>query len=129
MVEERQQALMTSRSTPCSTGTPEARERAQRRALLRAARPSKQNGGTSNVEVVMPGFLDRAKEQAQSALNQGKQKVDEVQQQRAGNDLLKQLGAAYYAERRGSGTPDATQKALSALEAHIAAHGDGFLRG
>ncbi|MFD9483083.1 hypothetical protein [Streptomyces sp. NPDC059991] len=77
----------------------------------------------------MPGFLDRAKEQAQSALNQGKQKVDEVQQQRAGNDLLKQLGAAYYAERRGSGTPEATQQALSALEAHVAAHGDGFLRG
>ncbi|OAR22775.1 hypothetical protein A8W25_24680 [Streptomyces sp. ERV7] len=76
----------------------------------------------------MPGFLDRAKEQAQSALNQGKQKVDEVQAQRAGNDLLKQLGAAYYAERRGSGTPDATQQVLSALEAHIAAHGDGFLR-
>lgn len=77
----------------------------------------------------MPGFLDRAKEQAQSALNQGKQKVDEVQAQRAGGDLLKKLGAAYYAERRGSGTPDATQQALTALEAHIATHGDGFLRG
>jgi hypothetical protein len=76
----------------------------------------------------MSGFLDRAKEQAQSALQQGRQKVDEVQQQRAGNDLLKKLGAAYYAERRGTGTPDATQQALSALEAHIAAHGDGFLR-
>ncbi|CAM5354086.1 MULTISPECIES: hypothetical protein [Streptomyces] len=77
----------------------------------------------------MAGFLDRAKEQAQSALNQGKQKVDEVQQQRAGNDLLKKLGAAYYAERRGSGSAQATQEALSALEAHIATHGDGFLRG
>ncbi|MEV5593109.1 hypothetical protein [Streptomyces sp. NPDC052496] len=77
----------------------------------------------------MAGFLDRAKEQAQSALNQGKQKVDEVQQQRAGNDLLKKLGAAYYAERRGSGSSQATQEALSALEAHIATHGDGFLRG
>ncbi|WP_149830230.1 hypothetical protein [Streptomyces tailanensis] len=77
----------------------------------------------------MSGFLDRAKEQAQSALQQGKQKVDEVQQQRVGGELLKRLGAAYYAERRGSGTPDATQQALSALEAHIAAHGDGFLRG
>ncbi|MGW2597966.1 hypothetical protein [Streptomyces klenkii] len=77
----------------------------------------------------MAGFLDRAKEQAQSALNQGKQKVDEVQQQRAGNDLLKKLGAAYYAERRGSGSAQATQDALSALEAHIASHGDGFLRG
>ncbi|GGV17226.1 hypothetical protein GCM10010260_65870 [Streptomyces filipinensis] len=77
----------------------------------------------------MAGFLDRAREQAQSALNQGKQKVDELQQQRAGNDLLKQLGAAYYAERRGSGAAEATQQALTALEAHIAAHGDGFLHG
>ncbi|PSJ29748.1 hypothetical protein B7P34_05715 [Streptosporangium nondiastaticum] len=77
----------------------------------------------------MAGFLDRAKAQAQEALSQGKQKVDEVQAQRAGGDLLKKLGAAYYAEKRGSGTPDATQQALSALEAHIATHGDGFLRG
>ncbi|MFD9903832.1 hypothetical protein [Streptomyces sp. NPDC059063] len=77
----------------------------------------------------MAGFLDRAKEQAQSALQQGKQKVDEVQAQRAGNDLLKKLGAAYYAEKRGSGSDRATQDALSALEAHIATHGDGFLRG
>ncbi|WP_282791304.1 hypothetical protein [Streptomyces sp. CC224B] len=76
----------------------------------------------------MAGFLDRAREQVQQGLNQGKQKLDDVQAQRAGNDLLKQLGAAYYAERRGSGTPDATQQALSALEAHIATHGDGFLR-
>lgn len=77
----------------------------------------------------MAGFLDRAREQVQQGLTQGKQKLDDVQAQRAGNDLLKQLGAAYYAERRGSGTPDATQQALSALEAHIATHGDGFLRG
>lgn len=76
----------------------------------------------------MAGFLDRAREQVQQGLTQGKQKLDDVQAQRAGNDLLKQLGAAYYAERRGSGTPDATQQALSALEAHIATHGDGFLR-
>ncbi|WP_030806371.1 hypothetical protein [Streptomyces sp. NRRL S-337] len=77
----------------------------------------------------MSGFLDRAKEQAQSALNQGKQKVEEVQQHRVGGDLLKKLGAAYYAEKRGSGTPEATQQALNALEAHISAHGDGFLHG
>ncbi|MGW2409410.1 hypothetical protein ACWCXK_33600 [Streptomyces sp. NPDC001739] len=77
----------------------------------------------------MSGFLDRAKEQAQSALNQGKQKVEEVQQHRLGSDLLKKLGAAYYAEKRGSGTPEATQKALNALEAHLNAHGDAFLHG
>ncbi|MEU2741197.1 hypothetical protein ACFZDJ_16290 [Streptomyces sp. NPDC007896] len=76
----------------------------------------------------MAGFLDRAKEQAQRGLTQGKQKLDEVQAQRAGGDLLKRLGAAYYAERRGSGSPEATQQALQALESHIAANGDAFLR-
>lgn len=76
----------------------------------------------------MSGFLDRAKEQARHGLEAGKQKVDEVQQHRAGNDLLKKLGAAYFAERRGSGTPEATQDALNTLEAHVNAHGDTFLR-
>jgi len=76
----------------------------------------------------MTGFLDRAKEQAQRGLTQGKQKLDEVQAQRAGGDLLKKLGAAYYAERKGTGTPEGTQAALGALESHIAEHGDSFLR-
>ncbi|GAA1224580.1 MULTISPECIES: hypothetical protein [Streptomyces] len=76
----------------------------------------------------MTGFLDRAKEQAQRGLTQGKQKLDEVQAQRAGGDLLKRLGAAYYAERKGTGTPEATHAALGALEHHVAEHGDGFLR-
>ncbi|MEU6677628.1 hypothetical protein [Streptomyces sp. NPDC046853] len=77
----------------------------------------------------MAGFLDRAKEQAQRGLNQGKQKIDEVQAQRTGGDLLKKLGAAYYAQQQGQGTPQATQQALQALEAHIAANGDAFLHG
>ncbi|MCX4643264.1 MULTISPECIES: hypothetical protein [unclassified Streptomyces] len=76
----------------------------------------------------MTGFLDRAKEQAQRGLTQGKQKLDEVQAQRAGGDLLKKLGAAYYAERKGTGTPEETQAALGALEHHVAEHGDGFLQ-
>jgi hypothetical protein len=76
----------------------------------------------------MAGFLDRAKEQAQRGITQGKHKIDEVQAQRAGGDLLKSLGAAYYAERHGTGSPDATQRALQALESHIATHGDGALR-
>ncbi|NGO70138.1 hypothetical protein [Streptomyces boncukensis] len=77
----------------------------------------------------MAGFLDRAKQQAQQAVAQGKEKVEDVQAQRAGNDLLKKLGAAYYAEKRGSGSEEATQQALNALEAHISTHGDSFLRG
>ncbi|AWN29450.1 hypothetical protein RB199_28675 [Streptomyces libani] len=75
----------------------------------------------------MSGFLDRAKEQARQGLAQGKQKVDEVQQNRAGSELLRKLGAAYFAERRGSGSPEATQDALNTLEAHVNAHGDAFL--
>ncbi|MBR7838152.1 hypothetical protein KDL01_33075 [Actinospica durhamensis] len=74
-------------------------------------------------------FFSKAKGQAQHGLAQGKQKVDELQQQRAGNDLLRKLGAAYYAEKHGLGTEQATQGALGALEAHISAHGDGFLQG
>ncbi|MBM7168856.1 hypothetical protein JQK87_10600 [Streptomyces sp. G44] len=77
----------------------------------------------------MAGFLDRAKEQAQRGLTQGKQKLDEVQEKRAGDTLLKKLGAAYYAERRGTGSPQATQQALQALESHIATNGDAFLHG
>jgi hypothetical protein len=77
----------------------------------------------------MAGFLDRAKEQAQRGLAQGKEKVEEVQAQRAGNDLLRRLGAAYYAEQRGSGSADETQRALSAVQEHANQHGDGFLRG
>ncbi|WP_030545076.1 hypothetical protein [Streptomyces albus] len=77
----------------------------------------------------MAGFLDRAKEQAQRGLTQGKQKLDEVQTQRAGADLLKKLGSAYYAEQRRGGSPEATRRAMEALEQHIATHGDGVLRG
>ncbi|ARF57357.1 hypothetical protein [Streptomyces gilvosporeus] len=77
----------------------------------------------------MSGFLDRAKEQAQRGLAEGKKKVDEVQAHRAGSELLKKLGSAYYAERSGSGSPEATREALGALEAHINTHGDAFLRG
>ncbi|MGP3982732.1 hypothetical protein [Streptomyces sp. KR80] len=76
----------------------------------------------------MAGFLDRAKEQAQRGIAQGKQKLDEVQAQRAGHDLLRRLGAAYYAEQQGSGGSEATQQALSAVQDHVAAHGDAFLR-
>lgn len=76
----------------------------------------------------MAGFLDRAKEQAQRGINQGKQRLDEVQAQRTGNDLLRKLGSAYFAEHRGTGTAEGTQEALQALESHIAANGDAFLR-
>jgi hypothetical protein len=75
----------------------------------------------------MSDFFAKAKEQARQGLGQGKEKVEELQAQRAGSDLLKKLGAAYYAEKHGLGTEQATQNALAAVEAHVAAHGDSFL--
>ncbi|NSC23821.1 hypothetical protein FM076_22760 [Streptomyces albus subsp. chlorinus] len=77
----------------------------------------------------MAGFLDRAKEQAQRSLAQGKEKVEEVQAQRAGNDLLRRLGAAYYAEQRGTGSAQEVQQALAAVQEHVAQNGDAFLKG
>lgn len=76
----------------------------------------------------MAGFLDKAKEQAQRGLAQGKEKAGEFQAQRAGHDLLRKLGAAYYAQQRGSGSPEEVQRALAAVEQHIAQHGDSALR-
>lgn len=59
-------------------------------------------------------------------LAQGKQKVDEVQQNRAGTELLK-AGRRVLRRTAGSGSPEATQDALNTLEAHVNAHGDAFL--
>jgi hypothetical protein len=75
----------------------------------------------------MAGFLDRAKEAAQRGLDASKEKVEEVQATRAGQDLLRRLGAAYYAEQRGSGTAEGVKAALQAVEAHVREHGDAFL--
>ncbi|MDT0378097.1 MULTISPECIES: hypothetical protein [unclassified Streptomyces] len=76
----------------------------------------------------MAGFLDRAKEQAQRGLAQGKEKMEEVQAQRAGHDLVRKLGAAYYRQQHGTGSPEEVQRALAAVEQHIAQHGDSALR-
>ncbi|KRV47755.1 hypothetical protein AQ490_05095 [Wenjunlia vitaminophila] len=76
----------------------------------------------------MAGFLDRAKESATRALNEGRHKVDEVQEKRAGQDLLRKLGAAYYAQQQGHGSPQAVQDALNAVEEFARTHGDTHLR-
>lgn len=76
----------------------------------------------------MSGFLDRAREQAQRGLKQGKDKLEEVQAQRAGNDLLRKLGAACYRKERGSGSAEEVERALEALAEHIRTHGDDVLK-
>ncbi|MCM2576102.1 hypothetical protein [Streptomyces meridianus] len=75
----------------------------------------------------MAKLLDRAKEGTQRGLTRSKQKLDDVQAQRAGQELLRKLGTAYYKEQRGGGSSQDTQDALNAVTAHITDHGDAFL--
>lgn len=76
------------------------------------------------------GFMDKAREAAQQAttkaqqgLAQGQAKLDEVQTTRAGDGLLRDLGAAFYAEQHSGGSHEAVVAALGAVDAHVAAHG------
>jgi hypothetical protein len=76
------------------------------------------------------GFMDKAREAAQQAtakaqqgLAQGQAKIDEVQTTRAADGLLRDLGAAFYAEQRSGGSNEAVVAALAAVDAHVAAHG------
>ncbi|MEV6109342.1 hypothetical protein AB0M28_32220 [Streptomyces sp. NPDC051940] len=75
----------------------------------------------------MSSFFDKAREQAQSAYNQGKGKLEEVQAGREGGDKLRRLGAAYFNASRGQGDQDALQDALEAVRQHAEEHGDEFL--
>ncbi|MCC3767843.1 hypothetical protein [Streptomyces sp. UNOC14_S4] len=77
----------------------------------------------------MSDILERAMQVAKAAAATGwETTVDEAEQLRAGGELLKKLGAAYYAERHSTGTPEATGHALRAVEAHVSTHGNGVLR-
>ena len=76
------------------------------------------------------GFMDKAREAAQQAtakaqqgLAQGQAKLDEVQASRAADQLLRDVGAALYAEQRTGGSHEAVVAALGAVDAHVAAHG------
>ncbi len=74
------------------------------------------------------GLMDKVKAQAnqiaqktQEAAQEGKAKIDQAQANRRGDALLRQLGAAVYAERTGRGTPDTTAK-IEELIGAISAH-------
>ena len=73
------------------------------------------------------GLMDKMKEQAAQALNkaqqgvsQGKAKIDEAQAKHQWDGLLRNLGAAVYAEQREGGSSDAVTAALAALDAQAA---------
>lgn len=76
------------------------------------------------------GLMDKVKAQAEQAVvkaqqgvAQGQAKLDEAQAKRAGDALLRNLGAAYYAAQRSDGSPEAVTAALAAVDAHVAGHG------
>jgi hypothetical protein len=78
------------------------------------------------------GLMDKVKQGAGQALNkaqqgvsQGKAKIDQKQAEHQWSGLLRNLGAAYYAQLRQGGPSDAVNSALAALDAHAADHGAG----
>ena len=76
------------------------------------------------------GLMDKARQAAQQAaamaqegLSQGQAKIEALQVQRTGNELLRQLGEAFYAEQRTVGDREAVVRALAAVDQHIRDHG------
>ncbi|HEY7323481.1 MAG TPA: hypothetical protein VH520_01540 [Streptosporangiaceae bacterium] len=74
------------------------------------------------------GLMDKVKAQAtqlaqktQEAAQEGKAKLDQAQATRRGDVLLRQLGAAVFADRTGRGTAD-TQATIDQLVSAISAH-------
>jgi len=72
--------------------------------------------------------MDKVKAQAtqlaqktQEAAQEGKARLDQAQAARRGDVLLRQLGAAVFAERTGRGTGD-TQATIDQLVSAISAH-------
>jgi hypothetical protein len=71
------------------------------------------------------GLMDKLKVQAdqlavkaQQGTAQMQTKFDAVQAKRSADALLRDLGAAYYAEQRQNGPHTAVESALAALDAH-----------
>jgi len=76
------------------------------------------------------GVMDKVKAQAGAALAKGKEgaaqghaKFDAMQAKKQSDALLRDLGAAYYAQERKGGSADAVSAALAKVVAYEAEHG------
>ena len=76
------------------------------------------------------GLLDKVKAQgaqvaakAQQGASQGQAKLNAMQAKKQADALLRDLGAAYYAQQRENGPADAVEAALAKVDEHAAAHG------
>jgi hypothetical protein len=72
-------------------------------------------------------FLDKAKvaaekaaTKAQQGVQQGQAKIEELQEKRKTDSLLRDLGSAYWDEVRHEGDHEAVVRALAVLDAHTA---------
>jgi hypothetical protein len=70
-------------------------------------------------------YLDKAKvaaekvaTKAQQGVQQGQAKIEELQEKRKLDALLRELGSAYWDEERHGGDHEAVVRALAALDAH-----------
>ncbi|MDQ1485520.1 MAG: hypothetical protein QOJ62_1213 [Actinomycetota bacterium] len=66
---------------------------------------------------------EKAAARAQQGMQQGQAKLDAIQTKRRADALLRELGAAYYAEQRHDGGHEPVERALAALDAHTVEHG------
>jgi hypothetical protein len=73
-------------------------------------------------------FMDKVKQQAEQAVAkaqqgvaQGQTKLNEMQSGKSQDAVLRDLGAAYYAQQRSGGSEEAVATALAAVDAHHAA--------
>jgi hypothetical protein len=72
------------------------------------------------------GFLDKAKAQAQQLATKGQEKLEQTQAKRKSDGLLRDLGAAVFKQKSGSGGPDVDseiERLVSELRAHEVEHG------
>ncbi len=82
----------------------------------------------------MAGFLDKAKQVAQQALDEAKKgvetgqaKLDDVQAKKEAGRVLAALGAAFYAEQRTGGRRSDVDAALKAVDEYVTVNGtSGF---
>lgn len=75
-------------------------------------------------------FLDKVKAQteqlaqkAQHGVAKGQAKLDQMTAKKQADALLRDLGAAYYAQQRSGGGDTAVTDALAKVDAHVAEHG------
>jgi hypothetical protein len=69
------------------------------------------------------GLMDKVKAQATQLAHQGQAKLSEIQVRRQADALLRDLGAAVYGAQRQAGPHEPIEKAMAALDAHVAEHG------